>query len=42
MTDELTDLEGQTPVEHALAGGDPQRIGWFRFYFADERWEWSP
>jgi len=42
MTDELTDLEGQTPVELALAGGAPQRIGWFRFYFADERWEWSP
>jgi fructose-specific component phosphotransferase system IIB-like protein len=42
MTGELTDLEGQTPVEHALAGGEPQRVGWFRFYFADERWEWSP
>ena len=42
MTDELTDLEGQTPVEHALAGGEPQRVGWFRFYFTDERWEWSP
>jgi PAS domain S-box-containing protein len=42
MTDELTDIEGQTPVERALAGGDPQRVGWFRFYFADERWEWSP
>jgi hypothetical protein len=42
MTDELTDLEGQTPVEHALVGGEPQRVGWFRFYFADERWEWSP
>jgi fructose-specific component phosphotransferase system IIB-like protein len=42
MTDELAELEGQTPVEHALAGGDPQRVGWFRFYFADERWEWSP
>jgi fructose-specific component phosphotransferase system IIB-like protein len=42
MTDELTELEGQTPVEHALAGGEPQRVGWFRFYFADERWEWSP
>ena len=42
MTGELTDLEGQTPVELALAGGAPQRIGWFRFYFADERWEWSP
>jgi hypothetical protein len=29
-------------VEEALAGGDPQRVGWFRFYFSDERWEWSP
>lgn len=28
-------------VEQALAGGAPQRVGWFRFYFADERWEWS-
>ena len=42
MSDELADLEGQTPIEHALAGGEPQRVGWFRFYFADERWEWSP
>jgi fructose-specific component phosphotransferase system IIB-like protein len=42
MTDELTDLDGQVPVEHALAGGEPQRVGWFRFYFADEHWEWSP
>ena len=25
-----------------LAGGDPQRVGWFRFYFDDDRWEWSP
>jgi len=42
MTDELAELEGQTPIEYALAGGDPQRVGWFRLYFADERWEWSP
>lgn len=42
MTDELAELEGQTPIEHALAGGDPQRVGWFKFYFVDERWEWSP
>jgi PAS fold len=42
MTDELAETEGQTSVEQALAGGDPQRVGWFRFYFADERWEWSP
>ena len=32
-----------SPVERALAGGVPQRFGWYRFYFfADERWEWSP
>jgi PAS domain S-box-containing protein len=29
-------------VERALAGGAPQQFGWYRFYFADERWEWSP
>jgi hypothetical protein len=28
-------------VEQALAGGDPQRVGWFRFYFENQRWEWS-
>jgi hypothetical protein len=22
--------------------GRPQQVGWFRFYFNDERWEWSP
>ncbi|MCT7660855.1 PAS and ANTAR domain-containing protein [Mycobacterium deserti] len=42
MTDEASEPGGQTSVERALAGGDPQRVGWFRFYFADERWEWSP
>jgi PAS domain S-box-containing protein len=50
MTDELADFAGRDldggvelpPVEYALAGGAPQRVGWFRFYFADERWEWSP
>lgn len=36
------ELDGQTEdVEQALAGGTPQRAGWFRFYFEDERWEWS-
>jgi PAS domain S-box-containing protein len=42
VTNELADFGGQTPAEHALAGGEPQRVGWFRFYFADEHWEWSP
>jgi fructose-specific component phosphotransferase system IIB-like protein len=45
MTDDLTEAGSQTPegnsVEHALTGGSPQRVGWFRFYFADEMWEWS-
>jgi hypothetical protein len=36
------DLNGHSAdVEQALAGGAPQRVGWFRFYFADQRWEWS-
>ncbi|OBA96099.1 antitermination regulator [Mycobacteriaceae bacterium 1482268.1] len=34
-------MPGDDTVEQALAGGSPQRVGWFRFYFADERWEWS-
>ncbi len=42
MTGELTDLDGQRPAEPAVAVGEPQRVGSFRFYFADERWEWSP
>lgn len=36
------DLNGQSAdIEEALAGGAPQRVGWFRFYFSDQRWEWS-
>ncbi|OBH61510.1 PAS and ANTAR domain-containing protein [Mycobacterium sp. E2479] len=36
------ELDGQTAnVERALAGGAAQPAGWFRFYFADQRWEWS-
>ena len=34
--------DGKDAVEGALAAGDPQRVGWFRFYFDDDRWEWSP
>jgi hypothetical protein len=30
-----------TDPHQALAGGAPPRVGWFRFYFADQRWEWS-
>jgi PAS domain S-box-containing protein len=32
---------GDDSIEQALAGGSPQRVGWFRFYFDDQRWEWS-
>ena len=28
-------------VEQALTGGALQRVAWYRFYFADDRWEWS-
>lgn len=36
------ELDGQTEaVEQALAGGAPESVGWFRFYFEDQRWEWS-
>lgn len=35
-------LDGQpASVEQALAGGAAQPAGWFRFYFTDQRWEWS-
>ncbi|MBV9512664.1 MAG: antitermination regulator, partial [Mycobacteriaceae bacterium] len=29
-------------VGFALAGGAPERVGWFRLYFDNQRWEWSP
>lgn len=33
---------GTEGVEQALAAGGPQRVGWIRWYFDDDRWEWSP
>lgn len=42
MTSDPAAGNPESPIEHAFAGGEPQRVGWFRFYFADERWEWSP
>ncbi len=33
-------ISGDDTVAQALAGGSPQRMGTFRFYFEDERWEW--
>ena len=40
MVANLTNLSGDDAVAQALAGGSPQRMGTFRFYFEDERWEW--
>jgi fructose-specific component phosphotransferase system IIB-like protein len=37
----VTPVPGRDSLEQAWAGGSPQRVGWFRFYFDDERWEWS-
>ena len=33
---------GKEGVRDPLGAGAPQRVGWFRFYFDDDRWEWSP
>ena len=29
-------------IRETLAASGPQRVGWFRYYFDDDRWEWSP
>jgi len=34
--------DSKVGLEEALAGGGPHRVGWFRFHFDDDRWEWSP
>ena len=36
------DGRDDSTVAQALAGGTPQRVVWWCFYFADEHWEWSP
>jgi len=33
---------GEHDGGEALAWGAPERVGWFRYFFDDERWEWSP
>lgn len=40
MVTDFSKLGGDDAVAQALAGGSPQRMGTFRFYFEDERWEW--
>jgi hypothetical protein len=36
------DGDGKAGVGEGYADGGPQRVGWFGFYFDDDRWEWSP
>jgi PAS domain S-box-containing protein len=38
----VAEPDRDSQLEQALAGGAPEGVGWFRLYFADERWEWSP
>jgi PAS domain S-box-containing protein len=33
-------VDGENGQASAAAG--PQRVGWFRYFFDDDRWEWSP
>lgn len=40
MVADFSNVSADDPVIQALAGGSPQRMGTFRFYFDDERWEW--
>lgn len=28
-------------LDRVVGLGEPQRVGWFRFFLADQRWEWS-
>lgn len=32
----------ENPAEDELSALAPERTGWFRFYFDDRRWQWSP
>ena len=34
-------LRSDSALDQALTGGQPQTVGRFRFFFDDERWEWS-
>jgi hypothetical protein len=42
MVEEPLEVAGHEAVASALGSGELRRVGWFRYYFADERWEWSP
>lgn len=42
MTPEPTQPSEYQVIEDTAADNAPARVGWFRHYFADQRWEWSP
>jgi hypothetical protein len=42
ISDTSAQTSADTSVASAAAEGAPERVGWFRFYFDDDRWEWSP
>ncbi len=37
----MPELDGRAAEVGQAFAGAPQRVGWFRFHFDDERWEWS-
>jgi ANTAR domain/PAS fold len=42
VANDASPLGGESPVDVASTTGSPPRVGSFRFYFDDERWDWSP
>lgn len=42
MTRKRADRSADVLAVEASDDDAPARVGWFRFYFADQRWEWSP
>jgi PAS domain S-box-containing protein len=40
--DQSSGSDSEVNVGAALAAGGPHRVGWFRYYFDEDRWEWSP
>ena len=41
MSDSASDDGPDIDVEEGLAAVSPERMGWFRFYFDQQRWQWS-
>ncbi|GAB4586523.1 PAS and ANTAR domain-containing protein [Nocardia sp. IFM 10818] len=39
--DEHLGTDPGTAIEKVVAVGEEQTVGWFRFWFDDQRWEWS-